>query len=357
MAANSNIEWTHATFNPWRGCTKVSEGCKNCYAETLSARNPAVLGTWGPKGERVIAAESYWKQPLAWNKAAQAEGVRRRVFCASLADVFEGKETMPAASWEAVQKARLRLLALISQTHWLNWLLLTKRPENILPMLRELQALCRTADAFSYLPPLQSNAWACSTDALITAWLDGIPPANVWLGTSVENQETADVRIPYLLAVPAVVRFLSMEPLLGPVDLSRAMPCGYYCDESIGHIDHPFVMFQGQCNGGGIHWVITGGESGPHARPSHPDWFRSLRDQCQAAGVPFHFKQWGEWIDAGQADYSVRSALMMAPRPDSHSHHFDGFGYVYRVGKKNASRLLDGRTWDEFPMTNTEEAR
>lgn len=131
MAENSKIEWTHHTFNPWRGCTKVSEGCKFCYAETMSGRNPGTLGIWGPRGTRVVAAESYWRQPLKWDKAAEAAGEQHRVFCASLADVFEGPESMPASEWPKVQAARAQLFGFIEATPHLDWLLLTKRPQNI----------------------------------------------------------------------------------------------------------------------------------------------------------------------------------------------------------------------------------
>lgn len=318
VGKDSAIEWTSHTFNPWRGCTKVSEGCKNCYAETLSARNPKTLGVWGPKGSRVMASESYWRQPLTWNAAAQAFGERRRVFCASLADVFEGRETMPAEAWPEVLLARERLWYLIEETPHLDWLLLTKRPENI------------QANVF----PL----W----------WEQGFP-ANVWVGTSCENQEAADQRIPHLLRVPAQVRFLSCEPLIGPISLHQATPCnGYYCDESVGHIDCRYWRDH-------LHWVIVGGESGTNARPMHPDWARSLRDQCQsAAGVPFFFKQHGEWVSgrAGLTDgdwhkVTGKERFQFVNPPGAN--HQTPYTPVYKVGKKAAGRLLDGREWNEFP--------
>lgn len=284
MGENSKIEWTHHTFNPWRGCTKVSDGCKHCYAETMSGRNPATLGVWGPQGQRVIAAESYWRQPIKWNKDAQIAGEHRRVFCASLADVFEGPETMPTDNWRAVDEARFRLFELIEQTDWLDWLLLTKRPQNITPMIP-------------------------------AAWRLGYMPPNVWLGTSVENQMAADERIPPLLSVPAAVHFLSCEPLLGPVDLQ------------------PYIEQ--------VDWVIVGGESGANARPMQPAWARSLRDQCNMAGVPFHFKQWGEWATDGQI---------------TNSHSRDGRSYIWPtgdvsrcIGKLASGRILDNRTWNELP--------
>jgi protein gp37 len=307
MGENSNIEWCHHTFNPWRGCTKVSEGCKFCYADTLSARNPKTLGVWGPKGTRPVAAETYWRLPERWNKEAAAAGERRRVFCASLADVFEGPETMPQEAYHAITVARIRLRELIKETQHLDWLLLSKRPQNASLMFsREV-------------------------------------PDNVWIGTSVENQEQADKRIPQLLEIAARVRFLSCEPLLGPVDLHliKGQPIA----------NAPCAVAHSEA----IHWVIGGGESGPNARPMHPDWARSLRDQCRDANVPYFHKQNGEWSFAAAGNLSVDTFAMW---PDGHiSQSFSdnngnppkGCCLMWRSGKKRAGRLLDGRTWDEFP--------
>lgn len=241
MAESSKIQWTHATFNPWRGCTKVSEGCAHCYAEQMSGRNPAVLGTWGPNGARVVAAESYWRGPLRWDAEAVLAGERRRVFCASLADVFEGWDTMPESAREPVRAARVRLFHLIHETPNLDWLLLTKRPENV-------RRFC---------------------DQPGRSWSEYTPP-NVWIGTSVENQARLEERAPHLLRVPARVRFLSAEPLLGPLDLRPFIGPGY------------------------VQWVIVGGESGPGARPFDPHWARIIVDQCKDAGVPVFVKQLGE---------------------------------------------------------------
>lgn len=248
MAENSGIEWTHHTFNPWIGCTKVSAACDHCYAEAWDARGLQGQPTrWGPRAERTRTSAGNWSKPRTWNSKAKAAGVRYRVFCASLADVFDNhKSILP--EWRA------DLWRLIDATPHLDWLLLTKRPQNIAKML--------PAD-----------------------WGDGRP--NVWLGTTVENQTEADRRIPPLLDVPARVRFLSCEPLLGPVDL-RSIPWdeAAWVNALTGQIkfsDHFWTR---------IDWVICGGESGKDARPMHPDWARSLRDQCIAAGVPFLFKQW-----------------------------------------------------------------
>lgn len=335
MGQDSKIEWTHHTFNPWRGCTKVSPGCANCYADTLSKRNPAILGEWGPNGTRVVAAESYWGKPYSWDHDAHCAGQRHRVFCASLADIFEdwtGPVTAHpglrwidiAGKWQktdlhigknlvTLADARRRLFHLIAKTPNLAWLLLTKRPENVKPM---------TAAEWG-------NRW----------------PPNVWLGTSVENQEQADKRIQELLKVPAAIRFLSCEPLLGPVDLRSIGPEKW--DALLGWKDAANNE-RGWANTSRIHWVIAGGESGHRAqriRPMHPDWVRSIRDQCQAAGVPFFFKQWGEWLPSAQGEWSKIGRRSNYP----HQVIQPGHQHMFRVGKKAAGRLLDGREWNEFP--------
>lgn len=270
MAENSKIEWTTHTFNPWRGCTKVSAGCANCYAETLSHRNPKALGVWGDNGTRVVASDAMWREPVKWNRLAGEAGERHRVFCASLADVFEDRPELVA--W------RQGLFELIDTTPNLDWLLLTKRPENILQM------------------------WPKSgTGKHVGVTSEGfITRANVWIGTSVEDQAAADKRISELLKIPAAVRFLSMEPLLGPVDISypallfprgpqmccsgRECACqGLPCDPP------PWLYPKGE----GIDWVIVGGESGHGARPCEVDWIRGIVRQCKAASVPCFVKQLG----------------------------------------------------------------
>jgi protein gp37 len=353
LAENSKIEWTDHTFNPWRGCTKVSEGCKHCYAETLSGRNPASLGIWGPKGTRVVASESYWKHPIKWNREAEKEGVRKRVFCASLADVFEGPETMPESEWPKVEQARVRLWDLIHETPHLDWLLLTKRPENVIPF---------------WLTPdcgdLPEERGYCGPIRL---------PPNVWIGTSVEVQKAADERIPHLLKIPAKIRFLSCEPLLGPVDLTdflyqKCCDCEGTGQHMVGLSGDNIVSCG--CNDGysdlghedAWHWVICGGESGANVRPMHPDWARSLRDQCQAAGVPFFFKQWGEYIEDSEGDALLNKPLgQLLPweltgrtmLEKIAKHVGEGTSpdciWMFKVGKHKAGRLLDGQTWEEYP--------
>lgn len=307
MGENSSIEWCDHTFNPWMGCQKISAGCTNCYAlDLMETRYGRVK--WGPQGTRIRTSDANWKKPLQWNRQAEKEGRRFRVFCASLADVFEDRPEL--VDW------RNDLLHLISQTRNLDWLLLTKRPENVNRMI--VKATGRFEDA----------------------WLADCK--HVWLGASVENQEQADKRIPELLKIDAKVRFLSMEPLLGPVDLSLWL--GDLPEDEDGA---PYP-------GNGLSWAIVGGESGHDARPMHNRWVRSIRDQCIEAKIPFHFKQHGEWI--GMADY------------DPFVHGFDYSKYEQRslwagevndpndlpslhmrVGKKAAGRLLDGVEWNEMP--------
>lgn len=333
---NSKIEWTHHTFNPWVGCTKVSDGCKFCYAEKLMDHRYGKV-KWGPQGTRQRTSAANWRKPLQWSKQAQTEGKRYRVFCASLADVFEDRSEL--APWRA------ELLHLIQQTPNLNWLLLTKRPENVSSMIEQ-------ATGFS-----DSEMWFHSAP-------------HVWIGTTVENQHYANERVPHLLKVPAKVRFLSMEPLLGEVDL-RGFTYPYQigdCGLMSGHDWLTGEEWQhSSIFGGGnswlsseekddyserrIHWVITGGESGPNARPMHPSWVRSLRDQCERTGVPFFFKQWGEHIGGtGSRNGWISLQNGFNGCGDKNTHEWDGAYISQRVGKKAAGRLLDGVEYSQFPQ-------
>ena len=268
MAENTKIEWTDHTFNPWEGCQKVGLGCDHCYAETRNARFAGGTAiNWGPGAPRRRTSAATWAKPKAWNANADAfmaeHGRRQRVFCASLADVFDNAVD---PQWRA------DLFSLIAQTPNLDWLLLTKRIGNVRGMLAEL--------AHGSDPDL--------------SLLDMMPLPNVWIGATIVNQDEADRDILKLLAVPAAKRFLSMEPLLGPVDLTRIPICGS------GHHEFDPIITANVLNRAEaypplpqVDWVIVGGESGPSARPMHPDWASSLRDQCDAAGVPFMMKQMG----------------------------------------------------------------
>lgn len=320
MSANTKIEWADHTFNPWIGCTKVSPGCDNCYAEAREDKRLHRV-QWGPGQPR--HRTKTWGDPVKWNAQHAAffaeHGRRQRVFCASLADVFDNE--VPT-DW------RRDLFDLIERTPALDWLLLTKRIGNARAMLEE---------------------------CYFGRWADRVR-ANIWIGATIVNQEEADRDIPKLLAVPAAKRFLSMEPLLGPVDLERPRP-GPDLDQGHGHmICQPWLIQSG------IDWVIVGGESGPGARPMHPDWARSLRDQCEAAGVPFLFKQWGEWAQTAESPVHPEATrlpgnLCRVTRDGVTADHYVAISTnggrrryeLRRVGKKAAGRLLDGRTWDGVP--------
>jgi protein gp37 len=224
VSETTKIPWANSTVNPWIGCTKVSPGCAKCYAERQHKRMP--FGElWGPNAERHVTSDAYWQQPLKWNAEAEKSGIRRRVFCGSMCDVMEDRGEL--------ENVRRRLYRTIMETPYLNWLLLTKRPEN----LRELLPL----------------GWSWE------------PRPNVWLMTTVENADYL-WRADELRRVPAVVHGLSIEPLLGPLPYLHK------------HLE-------------GIEWVIVGAESGPKARPMDEDWVREIRDQAVSAGVPFFYKQ------------------------------------------------------------------
>jgi len=314
---NTKIEWATHTFNPWQGCTKVSPACDNCYAANYGNR----FGVeWGAGKPRKRTSESTWKQPLRWNKQAkinqsawdefkaiypdltdeqiQERGFikpeRPRVFCASLADVFDN---------EVPSEWRLDLFELISQTPYLDWLLLTKRVGNVEKMLGKI---------------LGDNFF-------------GADMSHVWLGITICNQEEADRDIPKLLQIPAAKRFLSVEPMLENITI-KSMRCNrdHNNDGDCDH--HPSGCPR-------IDLVICGGETGKNARPMRPDWVRSLRDQCADAGVPFFFKQWGEFAPNWLID------------PDTEL-KINGSEWIDRIGKKHSGRLLDGILHNEFPWEN-----
>ena len=303
MGETTEIAWCDSTFNPW-----IGTGCEHCYAEAFAKRYGKAW--WGPHGTRVKTSVANWRKPLKWNREAEATGERRKVFCASLADVFEdwqgevrnsdgyrlsrnelGRDTTDGYPdpWTTMNDLRHDLFKLIDATPNLDWLLLTKRPENV----RKMWALCRT-----------------HTEVPCGETVGGYRN-NVWLLTSIATQADADKNIPELLECRDLVPVLgvSAEPLLGPLTL----------DPWLSSLD----------------WTIVGGESGPHARPMHPDWARNLRDQCHDAGVPFFFKQWGEWTRCRHKCTA--------------GHEFPDGQRMWRLGKKAAGRVLDGREWNEFP--------
>lgn len=329
MTDRTKIEWADATWNPITGCSKVSEGCDHCYAETIARR---FAGTSAyPHGFEVTLRPERLDQPLRWQRP-------RRIFVNSMSDLFHR---------DVPDEYIARVFAVMARAPQHTFQVLTKRPGR----MRSLLAHEAFADwVGSFVRVGYSGRWASNR------W----PLQNVWLGTSVENQKWADVRIPQLLGTPAAVRFLSCEPLLGPLNLRT----GRYAMPPDGEILGTSLN--------GIDWVIVGGESGPGARPMHPDWARSLRDQCAAAGVPFLFKQWGEWQDgsAGPGQRGEDHVVVEDGRHEPWSGHTRPDGgpatdlararlvhepgtrnavVMSRVGKRAAGRELDGHTWDQYP--------
>lgn len=352
------IEWSEYQWNPLTGCTMVSPGCTNCYAMKMAHRfkgvHPKYEGTTKvTDGGKVIWTgqinldEKALMEPLTWKKP-------RRVFVNSMSDLFH--ESVP---FEFIDK----VFAVMALTPHITYMVLTKRPERMAEYMNEIQTN-RIVQFGKYagmrLDDIQRSkgrVWQIASKGKPDYKLPGWPLPNVWLGTTVENQEQADKRIPELLKCPAVVRFLSCEPLLGPVDIKEYLHesiCKQYgrcakCDPQLGE---PFEE--------AIDWVIAGGESGREARPVHPDWIRSLRDQCQAVGVPFFFKQWGEWMPwqpdnrptywKGQNGYTIHGEFL-----DAEFFNGDNRCAFQKIGKKAAGRLLDSREWNEFPVMGGSE--
>lgn len=331
MGEGTKIEWTTGpdskpgyTFNPWIGCTKISPGCAHCYAESLSRFHR--WATWGAREARRLTAASTWAQPLAWNRKAARDGVRRRVFCASLADVFDSR--VDDMLGHGGRPVREHLWDVVRATPHLDWLLLTKRPHLVMDRV--------------------PASWASGEGGRPPEW-----PANVWIGATIEDQARAVERVPHLLQIPAAVRFVSCEPLVGPVFLDQIDLSGPDGGEQELHAlagwwrDEHGVR---RPAAGRIHWVIAGGESGSHSRPVHPYWLKSLRIQCESFEVPFHFKQWGDWCppeNVPQERWGSHTYVELrpgAPAPSTSAH-------VVRAGKRYAGRVLDGRTHDASPGT------
>jgi protein gp37 len=307
--SKTKIEWSDEVWNPTRGCSRVSEGCRNCYAERIAARfskgresKPkrqgefqgfAIMTDSGPRWTgKVELIESKLQEPLHWRKP-------RRVFVNSMSDLFH--ENLSG-------RDILSVFEVMAAAEKHTFQILTKRSVRMLEFFKTLKY------------PLEVGAMTRWTMGLpkISTW----PLPNVWLGVSIEDQATADERIPLLLQTPAAIRFVSYEPALGLVDLAQFIE-----DDFTGN------LISGPCERHrGLDWVIAGGESGPGARPADPNWFRSVRDQCQAARVPFFFKQWGEFCYHQLPNGSI--------------------GTHKRVGKKEAGATLDGREWLEFPSAS-----
>lgn len=347
---NSAISWCDHTQNFWIGCTKVSPGCANCYAETLDRNRfsrtldggtkEAPVSHWGPGAPRFRTSAENWKKPLRWDKLAKAghfveivrsgriiargdvrrlvkkkdaagawlvqEGdkvfkVRPRVFCSSLSDILDA---------EVDPKTLAEALDIIRRCDGLDWLLVTKRPE----LWRErITAALEATDPFSHLA-----VW-------LRQWLEGTVRNNVWFGATMEDQPRYDQRWRQLAAIPARYRFISMEPMLGAIDMLPSMP-RHAGAEGTQSFNCPFQ------------WVIVGGESGDKARPMHPDWARSIRDQCATLGVAFHFKQWGSFAPGFDEDRYTHGE-------GEKKHHI----WITRSGESGACWIRDDDgTWDNF---------
>jgi protein gp37 len=320
MGVKTGIEWTEATWNPIRGCSKVSDGCRNCYAmhvasrfsdsdqayHGLALRNPP---RWTGKIQVVPA---HLDDPLKWKRP-------RRIFVNSMSDLFH--EHIPFSEID-----RIFNVMYLAKHH--TFQILTKRPERM----------------YDYI--------------LRSAWLSNNPLPNVWFGVSAEDQDTWDHRVGILHQIPAAVRWVSVEPMLGPIHASNDLILWRCSDCEVEDLHHPsdsqyfeFCRDEAIEQKPAIDWIVVGGESGNGARPMNPDWARSIRDQCIEAKVPFLFKQWGEWapwdFDSWEPESFKKTQLDIYYGPYHSSD--DIVQHVYRVGKKTAGRMLDGRTWDEYP--------
>lgn len=353
VADRSGIEWTDATWNPTTGCDRLSPGCENCYALTLAKRlkgmgSPKYQADGDPRtsgpGFGITDHPDSLATPLAWRTP-------RKVFVNSMSDLFhKGVDSTFIA----------RVWAVMAATPQHTYQVLTKRHGR-------MRSLLNSPDFYREVRRcLHRDHGLSDVDTFGT---QRFPLPNVWLGVSVEDQKHASLRIPALLDTPAAVRWLSCEPLLGPLDLGLLTTREGAVEALLGNLDHvrwPDGSRTAMNNPRplpGIDWVVAGGESGPGARPMHPDWARSLRDQCQAANVPFLFKQWGTWIGT-----TVRGAAWNGTEPhgwvnadtgavvDWETARADvdgGYQGMWRIGKGKAGRELDGRTHDEYPSSWT----
>ncbi|MEZ0366785.1 DUF5131 family protein [Mycobacterium sp. pUA109] len=305
MADKTGIEWTDATWNPVTGCNEVSPGCDHCYAKTFAERWRGTPGHYFEHGFEVQLRPDKLDLPLRWSRP-------RRIFVNSMSDLFH----------DAVQSDYIAdVFAIMAMAPQHTFQVLTKRHARMQSLLKSAAFQSAVSDAILAYDDGQPVRVFPGAD-----W----PLPNVWLGVSTEDQKWADIRIPALLGTPAAVRWISAEPLLGPIDLASG---GYLAPDEFDR--------------NGIDWVVVGGESGRGARPMHPEWARSLRDQCVAAGVPFLFKQWGEWTPGDHRNPQLDGQVPVPFRPECPDPY--PLGWVRRVGKKAAGRTLDGRTWDQYP--------
>lgn len=339
MSDKTQIEWTDATWNPIRGCSRVSEGCRHCYAEGQAARIIRMeRGRGVPEGEgsydgllakggqwngRIKVVPDVMEQPLRWSKP-------RAIFVNSMSDLFHENVADDVID---------RVFAIMAKASQHTFQILTKRPERMAKYMQGLQAAAdswapKTVDGV-FTPTQVLNIRYLSRKMGASGFKAPWPLPNVWIGVSVESQESANERIPQLLETTAAVRWLSMEPLLGPVDVSAWL-------------------------GTGIDWVVAGGESGPQARPMHPLWPRQIRDQCAAANVPFLMKQWGEWVTPEDApaeglifNSATRQAIVATDGAARDAVQGEapaaGERLMSRLGKRKTGRLIDGALHDNYP--------
>jgi protein gp37 len=359
VADRSHIEWTEATWNPLVGCTKVSPGCDHCYAETLVNRFAGTSKAFPHRFDVVtLRDDRMLTQPLRWARP-------RRIFVNSLSDLFHA---------DVPDEFIARVFAVMAVTPRHTYQLLTKRPARMRGVLRSADfhgavaehvtdIIASTPSSLRRQINVGGEGWAAAAASDGgNLWLPSLPLPNVWLGVSVEDQHWADIRIPALLDTPAAIRWISAEPLLGPVDLG-----------ALGLCNHPwnYTEYGTHCSCGGnivgpndrcsrsLDWIVVGGESGKDARPMHPQWVCDLRGQCEDAGVPFLFKQWGEWapgasgsdiLDRPSRVAMVNTSGQRVPILDSTlSQVAPEWALMSRLGKKAAGRRLDGRTHDAYP--------
>lgn len=331
MSERTKIEWTNTTWNVICGCTKVSEGCRNCFAQELhNRRRKAYLAgkkmplQYAEPFSKIQIFEERLTQPLKWKKS-------RMIFADSVSDLFHA---------EVPDELLDRMFAVMTLTPQHTYQVLTKRPDRMLAYFRGLEQrdVAHVFGKATFHVTADEEAEYYVHDRLAAEW----PLPNVWLGVSMEDQQTADMRIPLLLETPSAVRFLSCEPLLGTIDLLE-----YYGDEREPHgqyFDH-------------VDWVIVGAETGTQARPVHPDWICNLRDQCVANQIPFFFKGWGEFApwdgDENDPEYWVTPSGHAGLFHTSHSAE-SGLVYMDRVGKRRSGRLLYGMEWNEYPRRHRE---
>ena len=351
--AKTRIEWAEVVWNPITGCTLISEGCQNCYARRMANRLRGRCGYPADDPFKVTLHKDRLEEPLRWKKP-------RRVFVCSMGDLFH--EDVPFEFIASV-------FGVMANSLQNTYMVLTKRPQRMKEFFdwlylsaasyyaRDHRTVSYDDDRINVFIMKIASEYGINLD-FMRKW----PLFNVWLGVTAENQARADERIPILLQMPAAVRFVSVEPMLGPLDIYRWLRChicsnnGSYYNPNSDEVEECHICSSEDPSL--LDWVICGGETGPGARPVHPDWVRSLRNQCQDAGVPFFFKQWGEWAGITEGgvhpgDVCISEDGFIDTADEDYicfANESDGI-HMRKVGKKRSGRLLDGRTWDEMPET------